>query len=270
MFLYKLYNGKDLRFASCLNIARFYNRTLFEWKGIVHEATYRKQTDNANIPSKYYTLDETILSVQHIKTETKTRCYATGMCRDFIADKKRGRWAYYLARELYYNKKWKSSIRLFEKYTTNYENVWIAEKSNAFCLMGECYAKIKEFDKAIKCFFTAYDIYPCLRTPFISLGYMYDNMAGEMNKPEEKEKQNQTFRKAYTFGKAALTIPKGLSSFEEPNSHYGYKPHEIIYRATTWLGSDYKKEGKIHYDLCVEFNPDAAWIKAHRHLFYSV
>ena len=91
---------------------------------------------------------------------------------------------------------------------------------------------------------------------------MFDKLGS--NEPDMYIKL-QHYRKALCYATAALQIPEGLSTFEENLFYYTYAPHQIIYRACSWLGL--KELGKNHFIKALTLSDNADFIKIHSKFF---
>lgn len=255
-FNYDLENGEGPG-AVRVEISRFYDRRVFQWKCRVHECIYGNF--NANQAMR---LPNDILMTRHKKVHDKVRSmYTLGMMLDIQSKTHLCRSMYYLARELYYHNRNHSAIKLMKEYVQMKES-WIQERSSGYCIIAECYERLGEIDLAIQNYQKAFETFPNRRASLIQLGYLYDKLALE---EKDSEKKSFLYRKALISAIGALEIPYGLSGFEENMQNFSYRPHEIAYRAYINLGD--KEKAKPHFEKALAGSGGAVWILAHKHLF---
>ena len=256
LFQYNLYLN-ELK-STKLGVVRFYNRRMYRYTGTAHEFL---ELTNFEIPENKYICTDSELCIYHIFDLCKSRTYGTGIGLDLLINPEFPRWNYYLGREFYYTKRYKSAIKLLQKYTQSM-NDWDAQKNDAYCLIADSYYNLNNITQTIINYTLAFDVFPNRRQPLIKLGYLFDSLAENTSNINLKL---QHYRKALCYAEAALHIPEGLSVFEENICNYTYSPHQVIYRAAFWLGM--REYSKTHFYKALQLSNNAEFIKSHESFY---
>jgi glycosyltransferase involved in cell wall biosynthesis len=223
---------------------RFYNRKYFSWTNYVHECI----VNPTNV--KKEKLEPSELLIHHVAGQ-KVRNYLSGLFAYHLNHPEDARNISYLSRELMYIGCYKTSLYFLEIYLT-YNNVWVNEKSNAYVMMGKCYEKLNDNDKAILSYNQAHEICKIWREPLICLSQLY-----------LKKKQ---YYDVILQCQKAIRI-ENANAYIEDYPNYTYLPHQLIVRACKFLIKDihsshkYAKLGHFHTEKCIQFNKNLKYMK---------
>lgn len=229
-FEYYLYAGDQN-----LIISRFYNRKIDNWVNRVHEVLTSKTSRD-----KIYKCHDHELSVEHFY-KSKSRNYIAGLLLDYINTMDDTRYIYYLGREFYYMHMNDTAMSILEKYLDKpNKDVWRPEKSSAAILIGECYERLNNFEKANEYYLKAIDIYSAWREPYIRIARLCQ--------------RTDDFHKGAAFAMAALSIDKSGSGFAEHLRSYTVVPFEILYWAYYWTPN--MELSKKYWEVCYNVEPD--------------
>jgi len=230
-------------------IARFYDRRIDYWKGISHEAltwnakpaNYVGANGEASVgPQSGERVDTSVIQVRYFRDYKKPRPYFIGMALDCMADPNSPRWYHYLGREMYYNKKWRSALKLL-LHQTEMKTAWKPEKSQSWVHAGECYEGLNDFSKAMECYWKAHTTDPTRREPLIRLADLHRKIW--IQTPQTMfEIRNDCCQAAVSMCKAAMQIPN-TTALSENEGNYREFPHDHMYWALSHLG----KWGKAKY-----------------------
>ena len=228
-FEYYLYAGPEK-----LKISRFYNKKIEEWECRVHEVLSVK-TNRENI----VLLNESILKVQHFY-KNKIRNYLGGLLIDYINNMKNTRYIYYLGREFFFLRMYRTSIKILKQYLDlDIKEGWLVERSSASIIIGECYLNLNDFKNANKYFMNAFDISQGWREPLIKAARL-------CQKTDE-------FRKGIALAHACLGL-ESTDGFSEDIRNYTVVPFEILYWGYYWIGK--KELAKKYWKLCLDIEPN--------------
>nr|QBK90617.1 MAG: glycosyl transferase family 2 [Pithovirus LCPAC104] len=218
--------------STLVGISRFYDKTKFNWECRVHEVL----CGDDKIEKKYKLKDEDLLVYHFIKD--KPRKYVFGLMLGYLENIDNLRTIYYLGREFFYLGKFKLAIFMLLKHC-NSNKAWFVEKSSSSSILGQCYEKIGNNERARDFYLKAFDIYSGWREPLLNLA----SLCLKINKCQQ----------SLCFANACLLIERD-SSFAESYNNYTYEPYNIIYKS-------YKKLGKIdktkeYFEKYLSFNPE--------------
>ena len=218
------------------DIQRFYNKIHFSWIRYVHEVL-----DGPN-NLKTFRLNESELSMRHIKNNEKERNYIEGLFDDYLAHPQNPRCIYYLGRDLFYIKCYKSCIGILQKLINiDKSKVWLAELSSAYIIIGDCYLNLNCVEKTIENYNKAHLEFKGWREPLIKLALLKINL--------------NEYKEALDILINCLTINK-VSVYVENSINYTYLPHKLIYEICIKLSGKFINFGKKHFDLCCEFTKE--------------
>lgn len=196
--------------------SKAYRRSAFEWCQIIHEIL-KPLTDPVMV-TQY--LPPTIMKLEHFQNHTSDRAgYLRGLAYDTFHRPGDDRAAHYFARELYYTKRYRSSIRAFERHIAM--NGWLEERAQSWNFMGDCHAWLGEEEKAIDCYLTAFRLDPTRRESLIRLA--------------EHFYRKKDAQRTACYAAAALQIPY-RPFYANDMRHYRDLPHQILYWAQWWIG----------------------------------
>lgn len=231
-----------------LRVMRFYDRTLDQWRGRVHEALYPLTPTS---PERKPTVQcsETALLVQHHKDTTKERNYLYGLALDALEHPDNPRWTHYLGRELHYQGRYRSAIPVLLEHAAN-EQAWSAERSESLCLAGQCFEATGKPGRADESYKRAFAVDPTRREPLIRLAALASHR-GE-------------FEASVAYAAEALTIPR-TSAFAESDANYSYLPRTFMYWGLFWVGR--QAEARAHWEECRRLAPEDPMIQEHARLF---
>jgi tetratricopeptide (TPR) repeat protein len=116
---------------------------------------------------------------------------------------------------------------------------WLAERSSASIIIGECYFNLNDFKNANKYFMNAFDISQGWREPLIKAARL-------CQKTDE-------FRKGIALAHASLGL-ESIDGFSEDTRNYTVVPVEILYWGYYWTGK--KEIAKKYRKLCLDIEPN--------------
>ncbi|MEI6423468.1 MAG: glycosyltransferase [Lentisphaerota bacterium] len=212
--------------------SKFYQRTAFEWRGVVHECLFPTLTPG---PSKF--IDETLLKLEHWQNhETNRGNYLPGLALDCYQNPTNDRNSHYYARELMWCRRPKSAIKEFKRHIEM--DKWPAEIGQSMIYIGDCY---KDLNNELEA------------THWWHAGFVKDGSRREalMHLARHFWTKNSPQHTA-AYATAALTI--SWNGFYSNNmAHYTFEPHEYLYWAKWYLGD--KEGSKEHWLKALEYQP---------------
>jgi glycosyltransferase involved in cell wall biosynthesis len=211
--------------------SKFYNRTKCTWVGIVHEVLH------GNVKRTF--LDESIIKLEHwqIPSENRNK-YLPGLALDCYLNPDKDRNSHYFAREMFYNKFWKSAAKEFERHIAM--NKWQTERGQSMSYLGECLIKINKIEEGLQQYHRATITGPPRRDGWMKLAHF---MVGQND-----------FTRAIAYAEAALKIPyKAL--YTERMSQYSHEPHFLLYHSYGWVGNKIP-EARHHNNMAISMDPD--------------
>jgi glycosyltransferase involved in cell wall biosynthesis len=240
VFSHNLDGSPSLQFRH----SKFYDRRKLKWGGIVHEVL---KPIGGEVGETY--LDESIIYLEHFQNaETNRGQYLKGLAIDCFYDSKNDRNTHYLARELYYTRRYKSAIKLFEKHTEM--PAWQPEKARSMVFIGDCYQFLGDMKSALAWWHRSFDAFAS-REPLIRLADHYFHM--------------KDYTKTAAYAAAATAVPKPDAYFVQ-NDHYGAYPYHLLYWAHYWMGE--KGMAKHYLDACLQIEPNNAKFQADKAAFF--
>lgn len=209
--------------------SKFYNRSKFEWVGIIHEVLRGG--------GKSVALPPTTLKLEHFQNkETDRSGYLRGLALDCLLNPDNDRNSHYFGRELYYRRMWRSAIQELRRHIAM--NRWVTERAQSMNFIGECLIQLGQDEEGLQWYFKSLLTEPGRREPLIRLA--------------EYHFSKNNAKLTAIFAKAALEI--GPSSYYSNNAtHYGSYPHELLYWAKWHTGEhDASRE---HFRKALELDP---------------
>lgn len=230
--------------------SKFYNRTVLEWTGVVHEvlkplAVEKTETvDGEEIThmvtakeNKRLFLDETKIKLEHFQnTETNRSHYLTGLVLDCYLHPDNDRNSHYLGRELMYTGRFQSAIKELMRHMNL--SKWRPEISQSMIFIGDCQRSLGRRATAVECYHQAFQIESGRREPLMRLAEHYF--------------QESDALRVAVYARAALEIPQG-NFYADLQGHYQNLPHELLYWAYWQL--DRKEDSKKEFDLAFQWQP---------------
>ncbi len=209
--------------------SKFYNRKFLKWVGIIHEVL------QGNVKRHFF--NENIIKLEHwqIPSENRSR-YLSGLALDCYLNPDKDRNSHYFAREMFYNKMWKSASKEFERHIAM--NKWQTERGQSMVFLGDCLINLNKIEEGLQQYHRAIITGPQRRIAFLRL-------AAFMMK-------NKDFIRAIAYAKAALEIPY-LASYTESMANYSHEPHYYLYHSYGWVGGKVK-EAKYHNNIAIDLD----------------
>jgi glycosyltransferase involved in cell wall biosynthesis len=219
-------NGKE---AIKFTHSKFYNRKVLKWVGIIHEVL------NGN--AKRHFFDESFIKLEHwqVPSENRSR-YLAGLALDCFLHPEKDRNSHYFAREMFYNKMWKSASKEFERHISM--NKWQTERGQSMLYLGDCLINLGKIEDGLQQYHRATITGPTRRAGFIRL-------AAFMSK-------NKDFIRSICYAKAALEIPY-LACYTESMHQYSHEPHYYLYYSYGWAGNKIK-EARFHNNAAIDLD----------------
>ena len=233
VFSHDQFGGEAVKFMH----SKFYDRTKMQWVGIIHEVL------SGDCKAQYFPEDK--IKLEHWQnTTTDRKGYLTGLALDCYKHPKNDRHSHYLARELFWRGRYRSSIKEFERHIAM-ENAWPPEKGQSIIYMGDSYIALGEEKEGLRCYHESFERDGTRREALLRLAVYY-------------WKKNDHHHAA-AYASAALVIP--WTNFYANNAaEYAQLPHEILYWALWYLGD--KEGSKEHWQKCIAYQPDNPKYKA--------
>ncbi len=152
MMIYNLYDGKSDDHTNPL-VSFFRERLIkrnqgIKWEGAVHEAISR----HGNVIYR----DDIAISHKKLKTRDSERDLNIFQKMILRGETFTPRDQFYYARELYYHKKYKEAIKMFEKFLNN-PGGWVENKIDACMHLNYCYTALNEFQKGLHSLFRSFE-----------------------------------------------------------------------------------------------------------------
>lgn len=214
-----------IKFMHC----KAYDRRKLKWTGIVHEIL----TGHAN---KHFVGEDTLYLEHFQNSETNRTGYLRGLALDLFENPLNDRNCHYFGRELLWNNRPKSAIKVLTRHLEL--STWSAEKSQSMIFIGDAYKALGDENNAVM---------------WWNLAFLEDSNRREaLIKLAEHFKDKKEFQKAVCYASASLQIPPG-SFYADNQEHYKSKPHEILYLSLWYLGR--REESKEHFNKALEFSP---------------
>lgn len=215
----------NIKFAHC----KFYNKTKMQWVGVIHEVLQGN--------AKKIFLPEDVIYLEHYQNgETNRSHYLTGLSLDCYLHPNNDRNCHYMARELYYQGRPWSSIKLFQRHISM--GAWLQERAQSYNFIGDCCGMLGKETEQIESYQKAFNLDPSRRESLIRLAEFYYRKGDA--------------QRTAAYALAATTIPWN-AFYANFATHYTNLPHEMLYWAYWVLGN--KEESKKHYDLAFSFQP---------------
>jgi glycosyltransferase involved in cell wall biosynthesis len=242
-FEYTLHLG-----TTTLRVCRFYDRRLDHWRGRAHEGLYPIPGAPGH-RGPTVRCPESQLSVRHHKDHAKVRNYVAGLALDVIERPDMPRWKHYLGRELWYQHRYRSAIRVLLEHADD-ERAPRAERSESLCLAGQCFEAVGEPAPAERSYRRAVAVDPARREPLLRLAALAT--------------RGPDFEATVAHAAAALTLPR-TSAFAESDLNYASLPHVFLYWGLFWLGR--QDEARWHWEESRRLAPDDPTVRDHARLF---
>ena len=214
--------------TASFRVFRFFDRRLYAWRGRVHEVP---MATRAPMPGSRITCSEDQLSLRHNRHE-KVRNYLAGLALEVLDDASTPRWKYYLGRELYYERRYRSAMAVLREHV-RMKTAWHVERADSLRLVGACLEALGRSDAAAESYFRSARVDPSRREPLLKLALLCQRRGD--------------FQGSIAFAAAALTVPR-TGPFIDAEEHYTSDPHAILYWGLFWLGR--REEAKGHWETC--------------------
>jgi glycosyltransferase involved in cell wall biosynthesis len=213
--------------------AYFFDRTKWHWVNCIHEFVMENKPGE-----KWMELPTEFGLIEHHQLPQPGRNLrdAVGLSVSCLQDLTNDRNAHYFARELMFQKRYKSSIRQFLRHV-NLKS-WDLERGQSLTFIGDCYWFMGDTDEAVRWYHKSFDFCSARRAPLMRLADLYH--------------QGDDKQRAAAYAAAALTIPY-VAYYANDMTHYRAMPHEILYWALWYLGK--KDQAKAHWQKCIEYEP---------------
>jgi len=213
--------------------AYLFDRTKWHWIGSIHE------TVTENKPGeKWLNLPTDVALVEHHQLPQTGRSNrdATGLAISCINDPDNDRHAHYFARELMFQKRYRSAIKQFQRHTE--AKKWDLERGQSMTFIGDCYWYMGDKASAVRWYEDSFRFCAERRAPLMRLAELYF--------------KDKDWKRAAAYASAALAIPY-LAFYANDMAHYGVMPHEILYASLCWMGE--RAEAKKHWAECMKADP---------------
>ena len=219
----------DVQFTHC----KFYHRHKLEWVGCVHEIL-RGQPGQEPACKR---LDADIIKLEHWQNPEQQRGqYLTGLAWDCFMNPNKDRNSHYLARELIWSGRYRSSILEFRRHIAM--NGWSPERAQSAVFIGDAHAFYGEDKEAVLAYQEAINIDSTRREPFMKLAGHYF-------------RKNDAQRVAI-YTTAGMTI-RHHGYYMDRACYYQEDPHKLLYWAMYYLGA--KEAGLQHWREALKFAP---------------
>ena len=220
---------------------RFYDRREYEYYGRAHEGVYRRA--GRDLPEARVSMGPDVLKVRYHRRPDAHGKYVRNYCAPLALDvdehPTQHRWYHYLGRELYYARRWRAALCIFERGLERATGYYV-ERCDSLCFAGECHENLGEPDAALACYARATAADGSRRNPWLRMGLTHQ---GKRN-----------FLAARACAYAALSVPRPpVARVYEPVQNYTTLPHDIAYCAHAHLGET--ELGRPHWRKCLEFQP---------------
>jgi len=230
------------------NSVRFYDRRSWTYRHRAHE--FLQALPDAKVPPAARTpIPESMLKVVYIRQTNTARAYLVPMYMDWKENPQSHRCHFYLARRLYYNKKWAAAIKMFEQGLFGTHG-WCAEMSQAAVYCGICYVHLGKLDKARERYLLALDYDASRREPWLRLAYI----------AQAKGKWAQM--RGFLAG--LMATPRNIQLYES-EANYGILPKQLMYTALVKL-QDYQA-ALPYWQECRKALPTHTTYHSDAHLF---
>jgi len=225
---------------------RFFDRRLYAWRGRIHEIPLPTRD---SMPGSRISCREEQLALRHLRQE-KTRHYLAGLALDVIEDGSTPRWKYYLGRELYFERRYRSALPILREHSRS--DAWHVERAAGLHLIGACLEALGRPDAAEASYVRSARVDRARREPLLRLALLCQARGD--------------FEGSVAFAAAALTIPR-TGPFIDVEEHYTWEPHAILYWGLFWLGRH--EEARGHWEACRRMAPDDERFREDGRLFSS-
>ena len=205
--------------------SKMYNRTKFQWVGMIHEVL---QPIVGGIINKVK-MSETIFLLEHWQNQETSRTgYLKGLALDCFNNPNNDRNSHYFARECLYRGRHKTAIKEFQRHIEM--NRWHAERAQSLIFMGDCYGALNNPEKQQESYSKAIFVDSNRREAYVKLARFYLH--------------NKNYRASVAYATASLTIPWD-GYYANNRDLYENVPHEILYISYGWLGDIAKAKENI-------------------------
>jgi glycosyltransferase involved in cell wall biosynthesis len=232
-----------------LRIARFYDRTRYQWEGRVHEVM--TATPHAGgAPAARIRCAPSQLQVRHQK-DNKTRNYLAGLALQVFESPEKPRWWHYLGRELFYFHYYESAIATLKSHVAM-EDAWLTERSQSLCFIAESLDALGRTEEAKDSFLRAFAMDSTRREPLLRLAMLCS--------------RRREFEDATKWVREALRIPR-TNAYPELDANYTWVPHSLLYWSLFWLRR--RDEARKHWETYLSLVPSENRMKEHARMFPS-
>lgn len=213
--------------------AYLFDRRLWHWIGSIHETV----TEN-DPPQKWMPLPTDVALVEHhqIPQATRKNRDLVGLSVSCLKEPDNDRHAHYLARELMFKGRYRSSVQQFLRHVKMEK--WDLERGQSMTFIGDCYKLLGDTGKALEWYQTSWMFNSARREPLIKMAEIFY--------------QKKDHQRTAAYAAAALTIPY-VPFYANQMSHYREAPEEMLYWALYWLGD--QEGAKDHWKKAIEYAP---------------
>lgn len=211
-----------------------FDRTKWHWSGSIHECVMEIQPGE-----KWTNLPEEVVLVEHHQQPDASRNNrdAVGLAVSCLKDPTNDRHSHYFARELMFQKRYRSSIREFQRHVKL--GGWDLERGQSLTFIGDCYWFLGNLAEAVRFYHESFQFCSKRRAPLMRLAELYYRSGDH--------------QRTACYAMAALQIPY-LPYYANDMAHYRHYPHELLYWALWYLGD--REGSKYHLRKCLEYEPD--------------
>ena len=208
--------------------SKFYDKSIAQWRGIVHEYI------DGPLTRHKLTIPE--FRLEHWQIPGDRHSYLKGLAVDCFNNQGSDRNSHYFARELLWSGRPQSAIKEFKRHIAM--GGWPAERAQSMIFISDCLLQIGQDAEALDWLFRAYHLDPQRRAALIKLAQYY----ASHNNPHA----------AAAFAHASLVLP-WTDYYANDRAHYEFLPHEILFNALGWMGDI--GGAQKHLNECLRYQP---------------
>lgn len=215
----------DFGAGNIYDAQRIHARNGYSWKYPCHEF----QVADERTPEKMDVT--TAVLMQHLPDPTKSRSQYMDLLEMAVKeDPDCARMAFYYARELFYQYRYKEAIEAFDRYLSMPDAIWVSERSYAYRVIGQCHDAIGSAKCAEASLLRA-----CAEEPYTRDGWFY--LAKHYYRQKNWEQ---------CYGAAYRCVTTGFNSYAytADAAAWGWEPYDLCALAAWNIGL--ADEAKAH------------------------
>ena len=225
VFAHDQWGNEALKFIQ----SKFHNKKKIKWVGIIHEVLH-------GIGARCR-LEEDILKLEHWQNQETSRTgYLKGLALDCWKNPNADRQSHYFARELLWNRRFKSAEKEFKRHLEI--SWWKPERCQSMIHIADCHFKTGDEPGGVEWLHRAYQEDGGRREPLMKLAEYYF--------------WKKDWMKTASYCMAALEIPfSGYYSTHKP--YYAEVPHQFLAECKWHMGD--REASKYHHGKALEYTP---------------